>query len=372
MGTGQGGAARRVRLFWRINVVAYLTFFAVPVTDLVRGRHGTLATAAGAVALAAFVGVYLWTAWGGVRPAGQGEPWPALLACGVIAVATTATLGPAWGGLLTYVAYLAGGTIRRLRVTAGVVLAVTTCVAVFVATRQTWQVPGAWVWIGYVLFVGAYSAAIAWLYRTCEELDRARADAARLAVADERIRFARDLHDLLGHSLSVIALKSELAGRLAVADPERTAAELRDIETVTRQALAEVRAAVTGYRVEGGLDAELERARLALTAAGVDARLDVGEDTRSDGVDELFAWTVREATTNVVRHADARTCTIRVHATEDGDRIEVTDDGVGAGSTPAGGQGLGGLTERVAAARGRVDTADLPDGGFRLVVEVPR
>lgn len=174
----------------------------------------------------------------------------------------------------------------------------------------------------------------------------------------------------------MIAIKSELAGRLAAADPDRTAAELRDIETVTRQALAEVRAAVTGYRAEAGLGAELERARLALTAAGVDASVEMPDDALPAPVDELFAWTVREATTNVVRHASARRCTIRVRTGSGSDRVEVVDDGVGAGgcdaAAPKDGCGLDGLAERVAAVRGEFTAGTPDDGGFRLAVEVPR
>lgn len=374
MAGGTGRATARVRWFWRAYVGIYTLFFAYPAADLVTGGHSPTAVVLGAVGLAAFLALYLPMAWVGVATDGRRDPWLRILACAAIAVAATLTLGGIWSGLLTYTAFVAGGTIRRtwVGVTTVLVTALTSGVAITVVGGD-WSPSWA---VGYVTVAGFFAVAIAWLLRTCDELDRARAETARLAVADERLRFARDLHDLLGHSLSVIALKSELAGRLASSDPEGAAAELRDIESVTRQALAEVRAAVTGYRAEAGLGAELERARLALTAAGVDARVQVPDDALPAPVDELFAWTVREATTNVVRHASARHCTIRVRSAADGDRMEVVDDGVGADGGAvapcADGHGLGGLTERVTAASGRVEATDLPDGGFRLVVQVPR
>jgi two-component system, NarL family, sensor histidine kinase DesK len=213
------------------------------------------------------------------------------------------------------------------------------------------------------------------------QLLQAREELARLAVAQERLRFARDLHDLLGHSRSVIALKSELAGGLLTADPTRAAGELRDIERVARLALVEVREAVGGYR-QVKLATELGGARAALEAAAVRA---VVEDPPADlpaPVEEVLGWAVREATTNVVRHSGATSCRVRFE--EDGDRVavEITDNGHTAWSrppadgqqTPTGriaGRGLAGLAERVAAAGGCLQAGPRPDGGFRLRVELP-
>ena len=124
-----------------------------------------------------------------------------------------------------------------------------------------------------ILAIGAMMAAFARKIAANRELHEAREELAELAVSEERLRIARDMHDLLGHSLSVIALKSELAARLLEHDPARAAGELEDIQTVTRQALAEVREAVQGYRRQALADA-LERARAALGAAGIDCELD--------------------------------------------------------------------------------------------------
>ena len=143
------------------------------------------------------------------------------------------------------------------------------------------------------------------------ELFAARAELARTAVAQERERFARDLHDLLGHSLSVIALKAELAGRLLPGCPEQAATEVAEVEQVARQALSEVRLAVSGYR-QPTLDSELEGARIALSAAGVDTsvvRAPVALDPEVEGV---LAWAVREGATNVIRHSRARIAALRI------------------------------------------------------------
>jgi two-component system sensor histidine kinase DesK len=196
------------------------------------------------------------------------------------------------------------------------------------------------------------------------ELITAREENARLVLVDERNRFARDLHDILGHSLTVITVKAELAQRLFDVDPERARAEVADLERLSRDALADVRRAVEGYR-ELSLPGELARARLALEAAEIEPRLPSSADDVPSSVRELFAWTIREGVTNVVRHSGARTCTVRLTPTS----AEVADDGRGpvdAGS----GNGLLGLRERAVAAGGSVVTTAL-DPGFSLKVVVP-
>ena len=199
------------------------------------------------------------------------------------------------------------------------------------------------------------------------ELWAARDELARTAVAEERLRFARDLHDLLGHSLSLIALKSELAGRLAERDPARVREEMADVEATARQALAEVREAVSGYR-EVTLAQALAEARSALSAAGI--RLDVPRrpDPLPPAVDAVLGWVVREATTNVLRHSGARTVTVAVEAGPDAVLV-VTDDGRGSDAPP--GSGLSGLAERVRAVGGRLACGRVQGGGFRVTATVP-
>ena len=188
---------------------------------------------------------------------------------------------------------------------------------------------------------------------------------ARLAVDNERNRFARDLHDILGHSLTVITVKAELAQRLLDADPERARAELADLERLSRDALADVRRAVSGYR-ELTLPGEIARARAALSAAGIEPRLPQSTDDVPSELRELFAWTVREGVTNVIRHSGARSCEIVLTPTS----AQIRDDGRGPGDGPspgAGGSGLAGLRERSAAAGATLVTRALEPG---FVLEV--
>jgi two-component system sensor histidine kinase DesK len=191
-----------------------------------------------------------------------------------------------------------------------------------------------------------------------------REENARLALDDERNRFARDLHDILGHSLTVITVKAELANRLIDVDADRAKAELADLERLSRDALADVRRAVEGYR-ELTLPGELARAKMALSAAEIDADLPNTTDDVPTDRRELFAWAVREGITNVIRHSDARRCTVVLGEHE----IEVRDDGRGAEAAGAG-NGLTGLRERAAALGGTVVTQSLHPG-FSMKVLVP-
>jgi two-component system, NarL family, sensor histidine kinase DesK len=195
------------------------------------------------------------------------------------------------------------------------------------------------------------------------DLLRAREENARLAVADERNRFARDLHDILGHSLTVITVKAELANRLLDVDPDRARVELDDLERLSRDALSDVRRAVEGYR-DLTLPGELARAREALRAADIAAELPNSTDEVPSELRELFAWTVREGVTNVIRHSRARVCTVRLTA----DRVEVRDDGDGPPADAPRGHGLDGLRERAASLGAVLVTRTLEPRGFALEV----
>ncbi|MCX4739501.1 histidine kinase [Streptomyces antibioticus] len=186
------------------------------------------------------------------------------------------------------------------------------------------------------------TAVILTLAEAVRELRAAREELARRAVEKERLRFSRDLHDLLGHTLSVIVVKSEAARRLAPGDLDAALAQITDIESVGRQALTEIREAVTGYR-EGSLPTELDRARSALTAAGVEPAVSQSGPPMAPETAALLGWVVREAVTNVVRHSAATHCTITVTSTRDRVRLTVTDDGRGAAKGATGdGPGEGG------------------------------
>lgn len=196
----------------------------------------------------------------------------------------------------------------------------------------------------------------------------ARAEVARLAAENERTRIARDLHDLLGHSLTTIAVKAELAHRLADADPDAARREVGEVASLSRRALRDVRAAVSNYR-EVTLAGELASGREILRAAGIAAELPPAADVVDEGTQELFGWVLREGLTNVVRHSHARSCRVRISSRS----VEVVDDGLGPsqreGSSPHG-SGLQGLTERVACAGGVLEAGPVESGGWRLAVHL--
>ncbi|MGW3159370.1 sensor histidine kinase [Streptomyces sp. NPDC001089] len=229
--------------------------------------------------------------------------------------------------------------------------------------------------IAYGTFLSTMvTAAILSLSEAVRELRAAREELARRAVEKERLRFSRDLHDLLGHTLSVIVVKSEAARRLAPRDLESALVQITDIESVGRQALTEIREAVTGYR-EGSLATELDRARSALSAVGVDPVVRQSGPPLVPRSEALLGWVLREAVTNVVRHSGATRCEIVVGGTRDRVRLEVADDGDGLVSPPSvpgvGGTGLKGLTERLAAAGGSLRAGPSPRGGFTVTAELP-
>jgi two-component system sensor histidine kinase DesK len=229
-------------------------------------------------------------------------------------------------------------------------------------------------WSGsYVLTVAAIGLMMVGFgrqVRTNRELIAARGELARLAVSEERLRIARDLHDLLGHSLSVVALKTDLAAKLVERDPERALAELNDIRQVARRSLVEVRDAVQGYRRLSLCDA-VAGARAALGAAGIECRVEGIEVDLPEELETVLAWAVREATTNVVRHSDARACTIRIRSEDAHVEVEVSDDGRTAADGGRQGSGLAGLAERAARFRGDLEAGRRPEGGFRLRLSLP-
>ncbi|WP_433449990.1 sensor histidine kinase [Streptomyces sp. CA-142005] len=229
--------------------------------------------------------------------------------------------------------------------------------------------------IAYGTFLSSMvTAAILSLSEAVRELRAAREELARRAVEKERLRFSRDLHDLLGHTLSVIVVKSEAARRLAPRDMDAALGQITDIESVGRQALTEIREAVTGYR-EGSLATELTRARSALSAASVEPVVRQSGAPLEPQTEALLSWVVREAVTNVVRHSDAGRCEITVDSGAERVRLIVTDNGSGrAVSRPQqgiGGTGLKGLTERLAAAGGSLTAGPSPRGGFTVTAELP-
>jgi two-component system sensor histidine kinase DesK len=205
------------------------------------------------------------------------------------------------------------------------------------------------------------------------ELHAARSELARMAVAEERLRFARDLHDLLGYSLSAITLKSELTHRLVVTQPARAQEELSEVLDISRRALADVRSVASGYR-ELSLDAEAKSARSVLLAADVDAHLRFDHGGLPVQVRTVLATVLREGVTNVLRHSKAERCEITVRQEGGRVRLDIVNDGVQpapTGPAPHGGSGIDNLSARIAALGGRLTAGVDPDGRFRLHATLP-
>jgi two-component system sensor histidine kinase DesK len=202
--------------------------------------------------------------------------------------------------------------------------------------------------------------------RMNRRLAAAQREIERLAKIAERERIARDLHDVVGHTLSLVVLKSELASRIAVTDPSRALREIQDVERVSRDALAQVRAAVRGYRASG-LSAEIDHMRETLEFAGIHLECDMDPARLTAVQESALAMAIREAVTNVVRHSGARNCRIELRTLDDGCLLVVADDGRGGPIEE--GCGLAGMRERIQAAGGSL-TYD-GSAGLRLELRMP-
>ncbi len=230
--------------------------------------------------------------------------------------------------------------------------------------------------VGFVTGWMAFTArASMWVLRVMWELKEARDVQARLAVAEERLRFGRDLHDVLGRNLAVIALKSELAVQLARRERPEAVDQMTEVQRIAQESQREVRDVVRGYR-GADLRVELEGARGVLAAAGIDCTVQSGDTDLPGDIQSALGWVVREATTNVLRHGDARLCTISVRTADDTVHLIVENDVVendGAAGTVPGtpGSGLAGLRERLSAVDGSLEAGLARDGRFRLTATVP-
>jgi two-component system sensor histidine kinase DesK len=213
---------------------------------------------------------------------------------------------------------------------------------------------------GMTMMMTGFSRQIAAIHK----LRQTQHELARLAVERERGRVARDIHDILGHSLTTIAIKSELAGMLIETDSHRAASEIAAVEGIARTALADMRSTVAGYRGVSVV-AELANAKSVLASAGITPELPTTVETLDADHRELAGWVVREGVTNILRHSGATRCRISV----DERHVEIADDGRGPRAETGDGTGLIGLTERVEAAGGRLSTGTSELGGFSLRAE---
>jgi two-component system sensor histidine kinase DesK len=368
----------------------WLIYLIGPVSDLFPKKHPPSPPYQGvAVALvAAFcvLYIYLLGTWSQNRARGRFG----LAALAGLAGAMSLAYGAAWTSLFIYVSSAAGFIIWDRR---RALLAVAGCSAAYVVVSEIVHANNTEMWsiLLPVALIGFAMIGFKMQIVLNIQLRQARGEVAKLAASEERLRLARDMHDLTGQSLSLITLKSELAvkrlSRLpASPEVDAVAAELADIGRVSRQTLHDIREAVSGYR-RPTLAVEIITARTSLEAAGIALDDDPALMTRSGTFDReaeaALAWCLREATTNVVRHSGAAHCRVRLSEHRHELALEVTDDGRGLpGAGPgaeasdsgaeAAGSGLHNMSERLSAVGGRFSAGPGRDGhGFRLVATVP-
>ena len=277
-----------------------------------------------------------------------------------IAAVLPLTVDPEWVVLWIYVASACGGALPLRKPPSPALLGgIAATIAMAVESSALGVPTSSWLLLLLpCLFSCLGIIAVRGMRNLIRQLQQARAEVARLAASEERLRMARDLHDLAGHSLATITLKAELARKLLRVDVDRSEQQILDLEHVSREALSDIREAVSGYR-RATLAVEASSARTALRAAGIRPDIDPSLAARSGSPDpdaeSALAWCLREAVTNVVRHSGARTCRVRlIDARVDGEpslTLEVLDDGpvTPASATATAGNGLTGLRERLLA-----------------------
>ena len=336
-------------------------------------QRGVVGVRAGALfaALVAYSVIYVWYCLLGHRIRDTRATVATIAMLTLLALALDHLSGEPANNYFLIPLLIAGFNLRPkpALITFAVVGAVSVLEVILLARLPAAQVALASILVvpGVALFGGS-AMGLRFLLGTLTELQVARAEIAQHAAEQERSRIARDLHDLLGHSLSLITLKGELATRLL---PEGASGvdQVRDMLALSRQALQQVREAVSGYR-KPTLATELMAARVALQAAGVqiEVRQDIGALDRE--TEAVLGWVIREATTNVIRHSGAKHCDIALSRDDRTLRIEVDNDGWRVPQAPAG-NGLRGIEERLSMLGGTLDASALATAGFRLVATVP-
>jgi two-component system sensor histidine kinase DesK len=355
--------------------IGLLVFVGGPLVAVLQERPTTPEELVAFGGVVAFVGVYLWAIPPDLAGRAVGRPAPATVVLALLGVTIGLAHREADWTVLFIAAGTAAGRVTPPRV-AIVAIGSSAALGALVRFAVGIEVGGGLESAFEVTLTGLMVLGFSQLERTARDLQQAEAEVARLAAADERVRIARDVHDLLGHSLSVIALKAELAGRLLERDSHRAGAEMRDVEGVARASLRDIREAVAGYR-RMTLDTELAGARVALSAAGIDVDVHAPTGALDTPTDELLGWIVREGVTNVVRHSGAEHCAIHIANDEREVRLEIVDDGGSGdrsrGSAPLGraGSGLSGIRDRLDVVGGRMESGPIRDRGYRLAAFLP-
>ncbi|WP_354643032.1 sensor histidine kinase [Kitasatospora camelliae] len=359
------------RLARSITVFALFCFSLIAFNNVIGdgARSGELAVLL--LSTAAVFGIQL------VNSSSRARRWNVRRRMWMLAAQAVLTVGPAlffgasWGGML---GCLAGSALLLVRGPAAWLLfvlsacgAVTQAVLTGLPLLRVIYVGQSSVLTGLVIY------GLTRLADLVEEVHASRAELARVAVAQERLRFARDLHDLLGYSISAITLKTELIHRLVGVRPDRAREEIAGVLDISRQALADVRLVASGYR-DMSLAAEADSAASTLKAAEIEAEVAVDCGRLHPLVDTVLATALREGITNILRHSKVQRCTITATTSGETVLLRLVNDGVVAQRrTPAphSGSGIGNLRTRLATVGGRVEAGIQPDGRFQLLVEAP-
>lgn len=348
-------ATRSWRIRGTVVTSVFLIYLVSPISQVFDGPHPWGVRVLDIVLVLVYAGVYVAVF--------ARSPWysrririGAVVVMSTCGITLAVLLGP---DDLVYMTYAISAALVQLPPMSGLLLGTGVTAALLIGTAVEKGSPD---WLNasilVVLTIALFGTRQVVLQNA--ELRAARDEIATLAIAEERARMARDLHDVLGHSLTTITVKAGLARRIleSSSDAQQAIAELRDVERLSRTALSEVRSTVSGYR-RASLPAELVGARVALQAAEIAADLPHAVDNVPASLQEPFAYVLREGVTNVIRHSNARHCEVRLGESW----IEIRDDGTVAGS-PGAGHGLAGLKERLAKVGGSLSAGPAPSGGF--------
>lgn len=348
---------------WRRPGTFFLFYLIYAIQDLVK-NHTWYGSAVGLALIAIYCVIYVVqmpkAGFGGTR---QSK---------IVVLGAMATILVAYGvvfgsGVLVLMAYFSVAVAMCVPPRWGLAWIITIFPAAVVLPQhiQSWDLHGYQFGLGLAVSLGGLATlGVRKSVRDTIELSETRKQLEEMAASQERQRIARDLHDLLGHALTTVIVKAELASKLASRDPERAAREMNEVAELARQGLADVRSTVSGYR-SVNLVTELATAREVLRSAGINYDIPTAADVVPPEHRELFGWALREGITNAVRHSGAQFVAVKLTPTS----IEVADNGRGY-EGGVGGNGLNGLRERAAAVDGTVTADNLEAGGFSLKVEV--